>query len=389
MSQLSRIGIKNFKAIKASGSVKLGPLTVFIGNNGAGKSSLIEALQLFQSVVVSGVDTAFAQFGGIKHVRHKEAALFKGRASTDAAHQSSPISVSITGRSEAAKRFQCKMDLNMSANSVSYVQAETVRWGIGQSITRDFERHGAQLGKDRSVIESQGLTRGLYDSIDGWQFVALAPDLMGVAKPVARIRGKVRLGRDGSNLAGYVLDLAGRAPDAFNGVVDAMRFVLPYVQDVRAEAEDNRIDNRVFLELKEKGFSVPGWLFSSGTLRMLAILCLLRDPEPAPVVFIEELENGLDPRTIGLLVAEIRRAIQSKRTQVIATTHSPYLLDQLLFEHVVVVERNEDGAPEFWRPDDETSLSNWRDEFTLGQIYTMGQLHREKQVATVSTGSLK
>ena len=122
---------------------------------------------------------------------------------------------------------------------------------------------------------------------------------------------------------------------------------------------------------------------------MLAILCLLRDPEPAPVVFIEELENGLDPRTIGLLVAEIRRAIQSKRTQVIATTHSPYLLDQLLFEHVVVVERNEDGAPEFWRPDDETSLSNWRDEFTLGQIYTMGQLHREKQVATVSTGSLK
>ena len=227
------------------------------------------------------------------------------------------------------------------------------------------------------MISPLGDTRSVYQAVERWQFVALMPDLMGGARPQLRQRGKVRLGRDGSNLAGYMLDLAARAPDALNGVVDAMRFVLPYAADMRPVMPDVRIDQRVYLELKERNFDVPGWLFSSGTLRMLAILCLLRDPDPPPVIFIEEIENGFDPRTIGLLVEEMRRVVKHKRTQIIATTHSPYLLDQLLFEHVVVVERNAEGHPEFWRPENERSLDDWAKDFSLGQIYTMGQLHRE------------
>jgi predicted ATPase len=375
MSHLRAVRIRNFKAIRDSHTIKLGALTVFIGNNGAGKSSIIEALQLYQTVVLNGVDAAFEPLGGIQHVRHKESRNLNAQALAHGSLQTDPIRIFCRGHVKSFGVFRARMQLNMLPDERPYIQEEYVHTAAFEE-TRDVDAYAKEVGEGRSMVSLLDQTRPLYHSVERWQFVSLSPDLMGSAKPQQRVRGKVPLRRDGSNLGGFVLDLATRAPDAFNGIVDAMRFVLPYVQDMRPVMPSADIDRRVYLELKERGFPVPGWLFSSGTLRMLAILCLLRDPDPPPVIFIEELENGLDPRTIGLLVEEIRRAIQSKRTQVIATTHSPYLLDQLLFEHVVVVERNSTGVPEFWRPDDETSLSNWRDEFTIGQIYTMGQLHR-------------
>lgn len=62
---LDAIKIKNFKAIRDSGSVKFGALTASIGNNGAGKSSLIEALETYQVIVSDGLDVAMQRFMGI------------------------------------------------------------------------------------------------------------------------------------------------------------------------------------------------------------------------------------------------------------------------------------------------------------------------------------
>jgi len=50
--------LQNFKAVQDSKTIKFTPLTVFIGNNGSGKSSIIEALETFQSVVLNGLDEA-------------------------------------------------------------------------------------------------------------------------------------------------------------------------------------------------------------------------------------------------------------------------------------------------------------------------------------------
>src|SRR5947208_8275222 len=109
--------------------------------------------------------------------------------------------------------------------------------------------------------------------------------------------------------------------------------------------------------MTEEDFKVPGWLLSTGTLRILAILAALRHPKPPPLLVIEEVENGLDPRTLHLLVEEIRVAITGGITQVVLTTHSPYLLDLLDLSQIVVVER-EDGLPTFRRPDAK-QLAEW------------------------------
>ena len=124
--------------------------------------------------------------------------------------------------------------------------------------------------------------------------------------------------------------------------------------------------------MKEQEFEVPGWLLSTGTLRIVAILACLRHPKPPSLLMIEEIENGLDPSTLHLVVEEIRAATVAGTTQVIATTHSPYLLDLLDLSHIVVVERI-DGQPTFKRPD-EKELASWSKSFSPGRLYTMGRL---------------
>ena len=149
------------------------------------------------------------------------------------------------------------------------------------------------------------------------------------------------------------------------------------MKDLRSTVASD-INRSVLLEMAEQGFRVPGWMLSTGTLRIVALLALLRHPTPPPLIVIEELENGLDPRTVHLLVEEIRYAVESGRTQIIITTHSPYLLDFLSLQHIVLVERV-DGAPVFYRPADEADLNEWSQRFGPGQLYMMGKLRRESQ----------
>ena len=63
---LKSISLKNFKAIQNSKTIKYTPLTVFIGNNGSGKSSIVEAMETFQSIVLSGLDEAMTPWYGFE-----------------------------------------------------------------------------------------------------------------------------------------------------------------------------------------------------------------------------------------------------------------------------------------------------------------------------------
>jgi len=160
---------------------------------------------------------------------------------------------------------------------------------------------------------------------------------------------------------------------AFEGILEALRFVLPFASDIQPGIT-KEIERLVYLQMTEESFKVPGWLLSTGTLRILAILAALRHPDPPPLLVIEEIENGLDPRTLHLLVEEIRAAITAQTTQVILTTHSPFLLDLLDLSHIIVTERI-NGEPTFARLDQD-GLQAWAKSFSPGRLYTMGRLTR-------------
>jgi len=183
-----------------------------------------------------------------------------------------------------------------------------------------------------------------------------------------------RLSKDGANIAELLLSVRAQLPEVFEGIIEAVQSILPYAEDMQPVIT-SELERAVYLQLTEHNFKVPGWLLSGGTLRILALLALLRQPYPPPLIAVEEIENGLDPRTIHLLVEEIRAAVEAGKTQLVVTTHSPYLLDLLPLSTIVLVDRV-DGEPRFTRPADNKDVQEWAKSFAPGQLYTMDRLRK-------------
>lgn len=373
--KLQHLRVRHFKAIVDSKTVKLGALTVFIGNNGVGKSSLIEALDTYQTIVRDGLDVAMQRWLGIEHIRHK-AQEAKERMGTTV----NPIAFELALGRSPRKVSQLSMTVkNDPAANRMFIDTETVVHLGGERLGRDdvMVNSAQSYGAGRSML-SVMLNKNaaeLTDHVLAWQFLTLSPERMGFPIPQQRTKdGAVRLARDGSNVADFLLDLRRQSPNAFDGIVETMQYVLPYAQDLRPTLTSSEIERKAWLQLSEDNYKVPGWLLSTGTLRMLALLSLLRHPNPPPLIVVEELENGLDPRSIHLIVEEIRNAVLAGVTQVVVTTHSPYLLDLLTLEHLVVVERDAHGHPIFSRPASHANLRHWAQEFAPGKLYTMGNL---------------
>jgi predicted ATPase len=376
--------LQNFKAVRDSGTVAFGPLTVFIGNNGSGKSSLVEGLETFRDINCDGVDAAMTRWRGFEHVWNQAVDREMRRPAGQRPYWSAPMT------------FDAR--LRLGAASLRVTQAITVGERAGIFIQEErLTESGRTAGKMRSIRSSDGkhtielgqsgtpqvmapklpdgrslMKQALLDVfVEGWQFLSLAQDAMGQPTPQQRAAGRIRLARNGANLAEYLNDIRERDQTAFRGIVELLQYVLPFAADLEPTLA-SELQREFYLKVKEEEFEVPGWLLSTGTLRILALVACLRHPDPPPLLVVEEVENGLDPRTISHLVEEIRAAIDEGKTQVILTTHSPYLLDLLDLSQIVVVERV-DGQPTFTRPD-KKALAKWAKSFAPGKLYTMGRL---------------
>ena len=371
--------LKNFKAVRDSRIIRFTPLTVFIGNNGSGKSSIVEGLETFQAIVEQGLDAAMQQWRGIEYIRHQGVSHRLREANFNRPYDANPTSFVIGGRADG-RLFRATMQISRGAGGneifirrerlIRKKQPEIIRDAQGEVYWRQSKEHfrWSPVPDGESIFER-------YKLVTEWQFVSLIPQEMGSPKPQKRTAGPIRLAKDGSNIAEYLLNIRNIDPDVFDGIVETLQYVLPYAGDLQPVLT-SELERMVYLQMTEGHFKVPGWLLSTGTLRVIALLALLRHPEPPSLVVVEEIENGLDPRTIHLLVDEIRNTVESGRTQIILTTHSPYLLDLLDLSHIVLVDRV-NGEPTFSRPADQEALQEWTRDFGPGRLYTMDLLGRK------------
>lgn len=385
---LKSFRLRNFKAVRDSKTIRFSPLTAFIGNNGSGKSSIVEGLFTYQMIVRDGLETAMNYWRGFEQIRNQAVAHPSLSANVERPYEKNPIEFHSYGQT-----YRAEMSVTVAPNGDIFILEETLdllkqitftRNSIGEiySTQNPQETYPEKCLDDESMLESSAIKEQLrhwntnvLGDILNWQFINLNPSIMGHPQPQQRTVKQSPLNSDASNLAQYLLEIYKLDQDAFNGIVETLQYVLPYARDLQPTLTSRaELEPKVYLQLTEGDFKIPGWLFSTGTLRILALLALLRHPQPAPLIIIEEIENGLDPRTIHLVVEEIRSAVESGRTQVIITTHSPYLLDLLNLSHLVLVERDSKGQPVFSRPASHQSLQEWSKQFNPGQLYTMGQL---------------
>ncbi len=128
--------------------------------------------------------------------------------------------------------------------------------------------------------------------------------------------------------------------DRLDEILATLSRRVPRLQRVDA---DVMADGRLLLQIKDAPFERPilAKFASDGTLKMLAYLALLYDPDPPPLIGIEEPEHYLHPRLLPELAEECRNA--TARTQLLVTTHSPFFINGLRAEEVWVLYRDEEG----------------------------------------------
>ena len=149
-----------------------------------------------------------------------------------------------------------------------------------------------------------------------------------------------RLSKTGDNLPNVIQYLKEQYPDRLDEIIEVLRRRVPRLERVDAEPMP---DGRLLLEIKDAPFEKPvlSKFASDGTLKMLAYLTVLFDPEPPRFIGIEEPENYLHPRLLPELAEECRSA--ATRSQLLVTTHSPFFLNSVLPEEVRVLYRDKQG----------------------------------------------
>jgi predicted ATPase len=327
---IASVAFRNFKALR-SAQVMLGRFNLLIGPSGSGKTSLIEAILRLRTLA----RLPFAE------TRPGEALR--------------------PGGPEITFRFEPPHDgLEAVMACVSEDVCDLLR------IIPDPARAG---GGDWPGLRSRLLRVRSYRL-----------DHEAMAAPAALATGGELAGNAG-NLAAVLATRRREHPEDFARFAAEVRRILPEFDDLRLEV---RADDTVRLEMRLAGGAdtVGADNLSQGTLCALAILALAFDPEPPPVVCIEEPDRGIHPRSLREMRDALYRlshpeAQGEKRApvQVIATTHSPGLLD-LFRDHpdeVIVAERKGREA-RFSRLSDLPNLNALLEEGSLGDLWFTGLL---------------
>jgi len=191
----------------------------------------------------------------------------------------------------------------------------------------------------------------------------------------------MQLAEDGYGLPGVLDRLRDQHPERFEALNEELARWIPEFDYVLFEVPATG-QRAIALRTRVGGHSIAAADLSQGTLFALAILTLAYLPDPAPMICLEEPDHGMHPR----LLRDVRDAIYrlaypenfgEKRdpVQVIATTHSPYMLD--LFrdhpEEIVIAQKTEDNVV-FERLSDRADLDEILHDTHLGDAWYSGIL---------------
>ena len=370
--------------------LELAPLNVLIGPNGSGKSNLLEVIGLLQAAPTD-LTAPIRQGGGggswqwygqpigkfpwsqIEVVigQFFDKRLLRYSLSFDTVLIATPYVaeeiVEVLPREEGGVSPERYLDRRSGGVTVA------VRDALGKTILREL--HPDDLKLDQSILSQ------LKDPVQYRELTLLGRGFAGIhlyrqwsfgRNTPARLPQKAdlpnhALAEDGQNL-GMVLNRLERDPKAKPKLLTELRRLYHGIEDYYVQVEAGSV--QVFL--KEGSIPVAATRLSDGTLRYLCLLAILCQPNPPPLVCIDEPELGLHPDILPSLADLLRET--SERCQLIITTHSDVLVDALTEtpDSVVVCEK-ENGQTTLKRLNKD-NLSHWLEKYRLGELWTSGEL---------------
>lgn len=387
--QIESLSLKNFKSLRDVRITELPRLCVMVGANGTGKTTLFSVFGLLKDSMLHGVRPALQSRGGFAEV------LSRGVARTE------PIEIEIKFRVDIAgvNRLVTYWLVIGEQKGRPVVLREVLRYkrgasgkpfhfidfrlGEGYAITNeeDFNRPDEELTREEQKVSPDTLAisglgqfqrfkaaNAFRQMIESWHVSDFHINLARGSKEAIGIDDHLSV--TGDNLQLVARNLYENHPDLFAQVLDRMKHRVPGVSEVTPKLTE---DGRLLLQFRDGAFVDPfiDRFVSDGTLKMFAYLLLLHDPQPHPLLCVEEPENQLYPTLLWELAEEFR-AYAQRGGQVIVSTHSPDFLNALHIDEVFWLTK-QSGYTQVRRARDDAQLAAYMAEGDqLGYLWKQG-----------------
>ena len=430
MARIEGFNIKNYGVLKDTTLGKLWntqknrpltPMTVVIGKNGTGKSTLFDAFGFLADCLKLGVEEACDARGrgGFDRIRSQgtggpiEFQIYyrqdsKSRPITyelaiDADHTGRPyVTQERLGQRRSGQRY------GRPFSFLWLIEGKGVAWkgqelapqsddeiavddGSEMALTlllthldklvAEINTEESQetetielLDKRRLGIATLGALKqhprisAFREFIEGWHLSYFTPD---AARGLPLSGPQRHLNDHGDNLGNVVQFMEREHPERFRHILERIAGKIPGIETIDTEISPDR---RLLLRFNDKGFKDPFFAqqMSDGTLKIFAYLLLLEDPTPPPFICIEEPENGLYHKLLEILATEFRTNATGRRNppQIFVTTHQPYFVDALSPEETWILEKDSDGFSRIRRASDDAVVRAMvEEEFPLGSLW--------------------
>lgn len=377
-ARIERLKIQNYRVLRDVEFKELTPLTVLLGPNGSGKSTVFDVFAFLHEAFTVNLRSAWDKRNRMKELRSRGV--------------TGPIRIEIAyreARQQPLVTYQLEID---EAAGSPVVVHELLRWSRkpdrpgrpteilkfarGEGTVVDDEtgdRHSEPLDSaDLLAVNTLGQfarhprVAALRRFISGWYLSHLSA---ASARSLPEAGPQRRLPASGDNLPNVVQYLSEQHPERLDLVLQVLAERVPQLDRVDTEI---LADGRLLLLFKDAPFHDPvlARYASDGTLKLLSYLTVLYDPEPPPIVGIEEPENFLHPRLLPVLAEEARLA--AERSQLLVTSHSPYFVNALRPRELWVLYRGDDGFARSVRASDLPKVTG---QFSAGGL--LGDLWME------------
>ncbi|MBA3240759.1 MAG: AAA family ATPase [Acidobacteria bacterium] len=366
---------------------EFGQLNILVGPNGSGKSNLIDCVRVFRSAPLD-IQEAFKD-SGFEEWLYKGASKQPGSAFLQVTAKLPELPGSICHQLRLGPPLRSRAPLEERVFDAGAESEKTDSYFAGSHRSKatmsvsgtgrrrrerklganEYDPFQSILSQIRDIGQYPEITRlaGLYTSIriySEWTFGRNS-----------NLREATPTGRSDTTLSESMSDLA----LALNGLEKTdthqkIRDLLKELKETYRDYVTRILFGRVGLELMELPFDLPlpAKRLSDGTLRFLALAAILLQSNPPPLICLEEPELGMHPDMIRIVAGMIVDA--STKTQLIITTHSEHLLTALQDDFDALFAFDAGLAGSIVRCFSREEYKDWRQEHTLGDLWTSGEL---------------
>lgn len=358
---IKHLTVQNFKSIGIL-NVPLTRLTVIIGPNASGKTSILDALDVIHRAPrVSLHEALWVE-------RHAPELIRRGG-------EENVVALQCAVQNTQFGLLIYPPNLKVPKHNITGWRAFFSNQGI-QSLSPIDSKY--TLSTDHISSEHLG------------ESVLLQINPHVTAKPSYTEQEVARVGVDGRGLASVVATMAMSQPDRLAELTESARAIVPGLKRIRSRRHQIErtlhIDNFVPQDIRDKvmgeqlvldmdgASDIPAHLVSQGTLMVIALLTVIH-AEPRPkMLLLDDLEQGLHPRAQKELIALLRRLMarpEYSDLQIVATTHSPYLIDHLTPDEILVTTYSAERGT-LCRPlREHPELAQWIDVMKPGEFWGM------------------